>query len=301
MTPSGSSAAGPVRPGVAGAAVGLVVAGLVCQEVGASIAVMLFPDVGPLGMVMLRLSFSAFVLLAVARPPLRGHSAMAWGDIVVFGLVLAGMNGLFYLALARLPLGVTVTIEVLGPLTLSIIASRRASSVLWAGLALLGVVALGGGGWDRLDPWGVVFALGAAATWALYILSSARVGAAFPKLEGLALAMTVGAVVSLPFGVTDAGAALLRPEILGLGAAVAVLSSTLPYAFELMALRRLAASAFAILMSLAPATAALAGFVLLGQHLAWLEIAGIALVIVASIGAVRAAGRHAREAIEPVG
>lgn len=301
MTPSGSSAAGPVRPGVAGAAVGLVVAGLVCQEVGASIAVMLFPDVGPLGMVMLRLSFSALVLLAVARPPLRGHSARAWGDIVVFGLVLAGMNGLFYLALARLPLGVTVTIEVLGPLTLSIIASRRASSVLWAGLALLGVVALGGGGWDRLDPWGVVFALGAAVTWALYILSSARVGAAFPKLEGLALAMTVGAVVSLPFGVTDAGAALLRPEILGLGAAVAVLSSTLPYAFELMALRRLAASAFAILMSLAPATAALAGFVLLGQHLAWLEIAGIALVIVASIGAVRAAGRHAREAIEPVG
>jgi len=289
------------RAGFAGSAVALVVAGLACQEVGASIAVLLFDQVGPLGMVMLRLAFSAIILLAIARPRLRGHSGRAWGAVVVFGLVLAGMNGLFYLALERLPLGVTVTIEVLGPLTLSIIASRRASAWLWAGLALLGVVALGGGGWDRLDPLGVAFALGAAATWALYILSSARVGAAFPKLDGLALAMAVGAVASLPFGVADAGAALLRPEILGLGAAVAVLSSTLPYAFELIALRRLAASAFAILMSLAPATAALAGFVLLGQQLAWLELVGIALVIVASIGAVRAAGRHAREVVEPVG
>lgn len=278
-----------------------MLAGLICQEFGASLAVLLFDEVGPLGMVMLRLVFSAIVLLLIARPRLRGHSRRDWGAVVTFGLVLASMNGLFYLALDRLPLGVTVTIEVLGPLTLSIIASRRASSWLWAGLALVGVVALGGGGWDRLDPVGVLFALGAAATWALYILSSARVGAAFPKLDGLALAMTVGALVSLPFGVAQAGTALLLPDLLALGAAVAILSSTLPYAFELIALRRLAASAFAILMSLAPATAALAGFFLLGQHLAWLEVVGIALVIVASIGAVRAAGRHARAAVEPVG
>lgn len=300
---TGPAGAAPVAParGISGSAVTLVVAGLVCQEVGASIAVLLFDDVGPLGMVMLRLAFSAIVLLLIARPRLTGHSRSDWGSVVIFGLVLAGMNGLFYLALDRLPLGVTVTIEVLGPLTLSIIASRRASAWLWAGLALVGVVALGGGGWDRLDPVGVLFALGAAATWALYILSSARVGAAFPRLDGLALAMTIGALVSLPFGIADAGSALLRPEILGLGAAVAVLSSTLPYAFELIALRRLAASAFAILMSLAPATAAIAGFILLGQHLAWLEVVGIALVIAASIGAVRAAGRHAREAVEPVG
>lgn len=288
------------RGKVAGSAVGLVIAGLVCQEVGASIAVLLFDEVGPLGMVMLRLAFSAVILLLLTRPRLRGHQRRDWGAVVVFGLVLAGMNGLFYLALERLPLGVTVTIEVLGPLTLSIVASRRGSAWIWAGVALLGVLALGGGGWDRLDPLGVVFALGAAATWALYILSSARVGAAFPKLDGLALAMTVGALVALPFGIAQAGAALLRPELLGLGAAVAVLSSTLPYAFELIALRRLAASAFAILMSLAPATAALAGFVLLGQHLAWLEILGIALVIAASIGAVRTAGRHARALAEPV-
>ncbi len=289
------------RGGIAGSAVALVLAGLICQEFGASLAVLLFDDVGPLGMVMLRLVFSAIVLMMIARPRLRGHSRRDWRAVATFGLVLAGMNGLFYLALDRLPLGVTVTIEVLGPLTLSIIASRRASAWVWAGLALAGVVALGGGGWDRLDALGVLFALGAAATWALYILSSARVGAAFPKLDGLALAMTIGALVSLPFGVAQAGAALLRPDILALGAAVAILSSTLPYAFELIALRRLAASAFAILMSLAPATAALAGFFLLGQRLAWLEVVGIALVIGASIGAVRAAGRHAREAVAPVG
>ena len=142
--------------------------------------------------------------------------------------------------------------------------------------------------------------------WALYILSSARVGAVFPKFEGLALAMTMGALVSLPFGLVTAGPALLRFDgdalaLLGLGAAVAVLSSTLPYAFELMALRRLAASAFAILMSLAPATAALAGLVLLGQHLSVLEVVGIALVVAASIGAVRAAGRRAGGAVEPLG
>lgn len=289
-----SAGAGGARPfGGTGSAVALVVAGLACQEIGASIAVLLFPDVGPLGMVMLRLVFSAIILLVVARPSLRGHGRSSWLAVARFGLVLAAMNGLFYLALERLPLGVTVTIEVLGPLALSIIAARAASSWVWAGLALLGVVALAGGGWDRLDLLGVLCALGAATAWAFYILSSARVGAAFPKLDGLALAMTVGAVASLPFGIADAGAALLRPEILGLGAAVALLSSTLPYAFELVALRKLPASAFAILMSLAPAIAALAGFVLLGQHLSWGELIGIALVVGASIGAVRAAGRRA--------
>ena len=220
--------------------------------------------------------------------------------MVGFGVVLAAMNGLFYLALERLPLGVTVTIEVLGPLVLSIVASRRASAWLWALLALVGVVALGGGGWDDLDALGVVFALGAAASWAFYILASARVGRAFPKLDGLALAMTAGALLSLPFGIADAGTSLLRVDILAVGAAVALLSSTIPYAFELIALRRLPAAAFAILMSLAPATAALAGFVFLGQTLVWLELVGIGLVITASIGAVRSSGRAAREAAEPL-
>jgi inner membrane transporter RhtA len=282
-------------------ALALVVVGLLCQEVGASLAVLLFPEVGPLGMVMLRLAFSAAILLLIARPRLRGHSRDGWIAVAGFGLVLALMNGLFYLALERLPLGVTVTIEVLGPLVLSIIASRRASAWLWAALALAGVVALGGGGWDDLDPIGVLFALGAAASWAFYILASARVGREFPRLDGLAIAMTVGALVALPFGIADAGVALLRVDLLALGAAVAVLSSTIPYAFELIALRRLPAAVFAVLMSLAPATATLAGFVFLGQRLSWLELAGVALVIAASIGAVLSSARAARKAAEPLG
>ncbi len=282
-------------------AVGLVVAGLCCQEVGASLAVLLFPEVGPLGMVMLRLVFSAIILWLIARPSLRGHSRSAWVAVVQLGVALAVMNGFFYLALERLALGVTVTIEVLGPLALSIIASRRASAWLWAGLALAGVLALGGGGFDRLDALGVVFALGAAVSWAFYILASARVGAAFPKLDGLALAMAVGAVLSLPFGVANAGEALLRLDLVALGAAVALLSSTIPYTLELIALRRLPAAAFSILMALAPATAALAGFLLLGQHLALLEVVGIGLVIAASIGAVRAGGRRADDIAEPTG
>lgn len=264
----------------------LVIAGLLCQDIGASLAVLLFPKTGPLGMVMLRLVFSALILLVIARPRLRGHSASGWRAVIAFGIVLALMNSLFYLALNHLPLGVTVTIEVLGPLALSIIAAQRASAWLWAGLAFAGVVALAGGGWDRLNVVGVLFALGAAASWALYILSSARVGGEFPKLDGLALAMSIGAIVSLPLGIADAGAALLQPLVIGLGAAVAMLSSTIPYAFELIALRRIPASVFAVLMSVSPAVATLAGLVLLGQRLTWVELVGIALVIAASMGAV---------------
>lgn len=282
-----------------GSAAALVLVGLACQEVGASFAVMLFPQTGPLGIVMLRLVFSALLLLLIARPSLRGHTGYAWRSVVGFGVVLASMNGLFYLALARLPLGVTVTIEVLGPLTLSILTATGTARWLWAGLAVAGVVALGAGGWDRLDLLGVVFALGAAVSWALYILASARVGREFPRLDGLALAMTVGAVIALPLGIWQAGPALLRVDLLALGAAVALLSSTIPYALELVALRRLPASAFAILMSLGPATASIAGFLLLGQHLSWLEIAGIVLVIAASIGAVLAATRRTAAARHP--
>lgn len=288
----------PVRPG-AGLAVPLVLVGLCCQEAGASLAVLLFPQLGPLGMVMLRLSFSALLLLAIARPRWRGHDRRAWMSVVRFGLVLVVMNGLFYLALERLPLGVTVTIEVLGPLTLSIVASRRVSSLVWAALALAGVAALGGGGWGRLDPIGVLFALGAAAAWALYILASARVGREFPRLDGLALAMAVGATISLPLGIADAGEALLHVDLLALGAAVALLSSTIPYTLELVVLRRLRPAVFAILMSLGPATASIAGLLLLGQRLSILEVVGVALVIAASIGAVLASRSTRRPDREP--
>jgi inner membrane transporter RhtA len=264
----------------------LVVVGLVCQEVGASCAVWLFPRAGALGVVFLRLAFSAIVLLGVARPRLRGIRTDAWLTVIGFGLVLALMNGLFYLALDRIPLGATVTIEVLGPLVLSVIAARRALAWLWAALGALGVALLGEGSFGHLEWVGMLLAAGAGTSWAFYILLSRRTGARFAGFDGLSIAMTIGALATAPFGIAAAGAALLQPAVLGLGACVALLSSTIPYALELLALRHLHPSTFAILMCLAPATATIAGLVLLHQSIGWLGGAAVALVIAASIGAV---------------
>lgn len=272
-------------------AVGIVVAGLACQEIGASCAVLLFPTIGAIGVVTLRLFFSAIVLLLIARPSFRGHSGNDWLTLAAFGVALAGMNGLFYEALSRLHLGATVTIEVLGPLVLSVVTSRRASAWIWAILAFGGVALLSRGGLGTLDPVGVAYAFGAAALWAGYILMSQRTGGRFDGLDGLAIAMSIGAVLSLPLGILSAGPALFRPDIIGIGIAVAVLSSAIPYAFELFALRRLAAATFSILMSVSPAIATLAGFVILHQKIELLDGVAIAVVVAASVGAVRSARR----------
>jgi inner membrane transporter RhtA len=267
--------------------VGLVLAGGVSVQFGGALAVTLMPRAGALGVVTLRLLAAALVLLLICRPRLRGHSRADWGTVVVFGLTMAAMNGLFYQAVDRIPLGPAVTLEVLGPLALSVLASRRAINFVWAGLALTGVFLLGGGGFSSLDPLGVAFALGAGAMWAAYIVFSARTGRRFPQADGLALAMAVAALLFLPLGIAEAGTKLLDPTTIALGSAVALLSSVLPYTLELLALRRLPASTFAILMSLEPAIAATAGFLILNQSLTATESAAIALVIVASMGAVR--------------
>lgn len=273
-------------------AAGLVLAGLICQEVGAGLAVTLFPQVGAVGMVALRLGFSAVILLIAFRPSLRRRTRGDWSTVVAFGLVLAVMNGLFYEAIARIPLGTAVTIEFLGPLVLSVVISRRASAWLWALLALAGVGLLGRQGFEHLDPIGVAFAVAAGGMWVGYILLSARTGRHFAKLDGLALAMAIGAVVSIPFGALTAGANLVAPPVLLFGFAIAVLSSAIPYGLELLALRRLPSATFSILLSLAPALAALAGLVILHQQLDWLDALAIAFVVVASMGAVRAAARR---------
>ncbi|MGW2718201.1 EamA family transporter [Streptomyces sp. NPDC001492] len=267
--------------------VGLVLSGGVSVQFGAALAVNLMPRAGALGVVTLRLLAAAVVLLLVCRPRLRGHSRTDWGTVIVFGITLGTMNGLFYQAVDRIPLGPAVTLEVLGPLALSVLTSRRALNVVWAGLALTGVFLLGGGGFDGLDPLGVAFALGAGAMWAAYIVFSARTGRRFPQADGLALAMAVGALLMLPLGIAESGAKLTDPTTIALGSAVAIMSSVLPYTLELLALRRLPASTFAIMMSLEPALAATAGFLILGQSLSAWQAAAIALVIGASMGAVR--------------
>ncbi|WP_369390053.1 DMT family transporter [Streptomyces sp. CG1] len=279
--------------------VGLVLAGGISVQFGGALAVTLIPRAGALGVVTLRLLAAAVVLLLFCRPRLRGHSRADWGTVLAFGVAMGAMNGLFYSAVARIPLGPAVTLEVLGPLALSVLASRRAVNAVWAGLALLGVFLLGGGGFGNLDPIGVAFALGAGAMWAIYIVFSARTGRRFPQADGLALAMAVAALLFLPIGVASAGTRLLNPTTLALGSAVALLSSVLPYTLELLALRRLPASTFAILMSLEPAVAATAGFLVLGQSLSPTEAAAIALVIAASIGAVRTQVGRGKARVEP--
>jgi inner membrane transporter RhtA len=281
------------------AAAGLVVVGLICQEIGAGLAVTLFPQVGPIGMVTIRLFFSAAILMAVFRPSLRGRTRGDWITAAAFGVALATMNALFYLALTRLHLGATVTIEYLGPLVLSVVVSRRVSAWVWAVLAFVGVALLGRGGFDHLDPVGVAFALGAGIMWAAYVLLSARAGGRFARLDGLAIAMTVSAILMIPFGVVTAGPALLDPMVLVLGIGIAVLSSTIPYGLELFALRRLPAATFSILLSLTPALAALAGLLILHQALTVTDAVAIGLVVAASMGAVRAASRGAPRIPEP--
>ncbi|WP_030207920.1 DMT family transporter [Streptomyces sp. NRRL S-87] len=305
---SGTAAAAPRRaggrfgrrlPGAAGSGglgpVALVIAAGVSVQFGAAVAVTLMPRAGAAGVVALRLLAAAVVLLLVCRPRIRGYSRADWVTVTAFGVAMAGMNGLFYQAVDRIPLGPAVTLEVLGPLVLSVIASRRLSSLLWAGLALCGVALLGGvggSGVGSLDPAGAAFAVGAGAMWAAYIVFSARTGRRFPQADGLALAMAIGAVLSLPLGIADAGAKLLVPSTLALGLGVALLSSVLPYTLELLALRRLPAPTFAVLMSLEPAIATLAGLLVLHQGLSLTDALAIGLVIAASMGAVRTQARR---------
>jgi inner membrane transporter RhtA len=209
------------------------------------------------------------------------------------------MNLSFYLALDRIPLGIAVTLEFLGPLAVAIVASRRALHVVWALLAGIGVLLLSGGVGGGLDAAGVVFALVAGGFWGAYILLGARVGRTFPGGGGLALAMAVGTMALAPVGVAQGGGALLHGEPLLLGGAVALLSSAIPYSLELEALRRLPPRVFGVLMSLEPAMAALAGYVVLGEGLDDVEVLAIGLVVLASAGAARTGGDERATVVDP--
>ena len=263
------------------AAVGLVIVAAVSPQIGAAFAVTLFDELGPAGAAFLRLSFAAIVLWAIWRPRLTGDLRLAGA----FGLALGLMNWSFYEAIARIPLGVAVTIEFAGPLLVGVIGSRRPLDVVWVVLAAAGIVVLVNPGGGSLDPVGVAFALAAAVCWMAYIYLSKRTGAAFPGGSGLAIAMAVGALIVLPAGVIQANGALLQPDLLGSALVVALLSSVIPYSLELEALRRLPESVFGVLMSIDPAIAALVGFVVLHQDLGPREVLAIGMVVVASAGA----------------
>lgn len=269
----------------------LVLAAVASVQNGAAVATRLFPRAGPGGTVFLRLALSSLLLLAIARPKgVLSRPRREMGVAVAFGLVLAGMNATFYEALSRVPLGVAVTIEFIGPLGLAVAGSRRRLDLLWVVLAAAGVTLLTSGG-GHLDWVGIAFAATAGCLWACYILLSQRVGAVFPGAQGLALALLIGTLGIAPYGIVDGGSALLDPGVIGRGCAVALLSSAVPYSLELYALRRMRASVFGVLMSLEPAFAALAGLMFLSQHLRLREWIAIVLVMAASVGATRGARR----------
>jgi len=257
-------------------------------QFGSAFANQLFDRAGPGGVVLLRLLFGAVVLLLAVRPRVRGRSREDWAAAAAFGTVLAAMNWSFYEALHRLPLVPAVTIEFLGPLTLAVLGSRRALDLVWAGLAGGGVALLSlsrpHAGTHHLTASGIALALLAGTFWAGYILLSKRVGSRFSGIDGLAFALVFGTFLEIPAGVVEGGHALFEPVVLGGGFLVAMLSSVIPYSLELIALRRLKAATFGLLMSLDPALAALAGVIVLGQTLSWQTMLAMAMVIIASAG-----------------
>jgi inner membrane transporter RhtA len=255
-------------------------------QFGAALARTLFDEAGPAGTVLVRVGVAAIVLALLWRPALRGYDRDEWGLVVAFGVSLAVMNFFFYEALDRIPLGLAVTFEFVGPLGVAIAGSRRTLDLLWVAFAAGGILLIASPGSSDLDALGVLYALIAGAAWAAYILLSARTGRAFPGGTGLALAMCVAAALLVPVGIAEAGDALLDPEVLLIGAAVAILSSVIPYSAEFEALRLMPEHVFGVLLSLEPAVAALAGYLLLDQDLGARELAGIACVMAATAGAV---------------
>lgn len=277
------------KPAASGPLVGvaLVIGSCLSLPFGAAVAAQLFPVLGPWGVTSLRVAIAAILLVVIVRPRPGKWTRPQWFAAVLFGVSLAAMNGFFYAAIDRIPLGPAVAIEFLGPLVLAAVLTRRLADAAWVGVALLGMVALGIDGLigaEPLDPLGLVFILIAAGFWVMYIRMSARVGALIPGNSGLAMGLVVAAVLLIPVGIPAATTVAMDPQLLLLAAITAVLSSVIPYSFELAALRRLPQRVFGVLLSLEPAFATLAGWLILGQDATPLRMLAVALVIAASVG-----------------
>lgn len=286
---------GPARGLERVPAPGLVIGAIVSVQVGASIGRKLFDDLGASGVTLLRVGLAALVLLALVRPRVGSWGRAAWRAAALLGVTMATMNLLFYRALETVPLGVAVTVEFLGPLLLSLVQTRRVVDLAWVLLAAGGVALLGFDATSGIGVSGLLLAFAAGLCWAGYILASANLGQAVPGIDGLAVALGVAAVIALPFGLSGAAGVVDRPILLVPAAGVALLSSIIPYGFELTALRRIPTRVFGVLMSLEPAAAALAGLVVLGQALGAREVLAIGLVSLASGGITLA-----RRATDPV-
>lgn len=271
----------------------LAFVGICSVQFGNAIVGSLFASVGPLGAAACRLGFAAVILLAFVRPRIRGWDRRTWLGVLLLGLGLGGMNVFIYLAIQQIPLGVAVTIELMGPLAVAAIGIRRVLDAAWVLLAVLGVVLLGLDGGDTLTAAGVAFAATAAAFWAMYILSSAKLGARVRGVDGLVMATVAAALFVVPFGAADAVSAIaLDPALLLAFLLLAVMTSVIPYALDFIALKRMSSRVFGVLSSLGPVMAALAGLVVLHQRLLPLQLLAMLLVVVASAGVVLGSRRR---------
>ena len=261
----------------------LMLVSIVSVQLGAAFAVRLFATLDPIGVAFLRLGFSAVLLLVAARPRLSDVASHV-RVLILYGAVIAGMNLCFYQSIARIPLGIAVTIEFIGPLAVAVASSRRVLDFLWVALAVCGVVLLKPEVGGSLDPRGVMFAALAGGGWACFVLLSRRVGRQLPGNGGLALAMAAGSALLLPVALYDRSLVRLDPFMLGSGLALAVLATTIPFSLEFAALKRLSPRGYGVLVTLEPAVAVAIGAVLLGQPATPRALLAAALVITAAVG-----------------
>lgn len=269
----------------------MAVCSMLCVQTGLAVAVGLIDDIGAEGAAWLRLAWAGVLMLVIVRPRPAAFTKSAFGWCVVLGLVTAGVTLLFMAALARIPLGTAAALEFLGPLGVAVAHGRGRSRLMWPGLAAAGVVLLTEPWTGSVDPVGVLYALGAAACWACYILLTQRVGDSVAGINGLAVSMPVaGLVATATVGPSVFGR--VTPEILLIGIGLAILLPVVPFALELLALRRLNTAAFGTLMSLEPAFAMIVGLVVLHQVPGPTGAIGICFVVAAGVGAARTGSRN---------
>ena len=276
-----------------------VLCSILSVQAGASFSKHLFPVLGPEGVTALRQLYSTLLLLLVFRPWQGGPARKDWGVVMLYGGLLGVMNLTFYLAIARLPLGIGVALEFLGPLTVAILSSRQARDFVWVACAVAGLALLipWSGHTGALDLVGVMWALVAALCWGLYIIVGQKVSDRVHGGKAVALGMAFSLILTLPVGLIHSGAALWSPSVLPWAIAVAVLSSAIPYSLEMMALKHIPAKTFGLMMSLEPAAAALLAFLIIGEQLSLTQCAAIALVIIASAGSSLTSRRAVDESL----
>lgn len=261
-----------------------VLLAIISVQCGAAIAKTLFPTIGAAGTASMRIGVSALILLLAYRPNLKAITNEQWKIVVPYGLSLGAMNLIFYLAIERIPIGLAVTLEFIGPLLVAIIGSRRLIDYCWILLAAAGIVLIAPWSNERIDPLGVLFALIAGGLWAAYIVLGGKISRIMNDGQAVSTGMLFAAILILPFGFYENGLANLTPKLFGMGIALALLSSAIPFTLEMKALGQLPPRTFSILMSLEPAAASVCAFIFLQENLSFYEILAVFCVVVASAG-----------------